>query len=172
MALGTIETVGLAAAIEAADTAVKSANVKLIGYELTKGGGLVTVKFEGEVGAVNAAIKAGCAAAERVSKVWGKLVIPRPHSQVEKIIFSHETVKNQKKINEFKKARNLDENKNDEISKSTEEKEVEKKEEKDSNEVLEIEEICNLCGDPKCPRRKGELRTKCIHYDEQVEDNK
>jgi len=27
-------------------------------------------------------------------------------------------------------------------------------------------DICNLCGDPDCPRRKGELRTDCIHYDE------
>ena len=32
-ALGLIETVGLAAAIEAADTCMKSANVELIGYE-------------------------------------------------------------------------------------------------------------------------------------------
>jgi microcompartment protein CcmL/EutN len=43
-ALGIIETVGLAAAIEAADTGVKSADVKLLGYELTKGYGLVAVK--------------------------------------------------------------------------------------------------------------------------------
>ena len=32
--LGLIETAGLAAGIEAADAAVKSANVELIGYEL------------------------------------------------------------------------------------------------------------------------------------------
>ena len=32
-ALGTIETVGLAAAFEAADVACKTANVELIGYE-------------------------------------------------------------------------------------------------------------------------------------------
>ena len=25
---------------------------------------------------------------------------------------------------------------------------------------------CNLCGDPKCPRKKGEPHNKCIHYDE------
>ncbi|MGK2888239.1 MAG: BMC domain-containing protein [Candidatus Malihini olakiniferum] len=48
--LGLIETVWLAAAVEAADAAVKSANVNLVGYELTKGGGMVTVKLEGEVG--------------------------------------------------------------------------------------------------------------------------
>ena len=35
--LGLIEIQGLAAGIEAADAAVKSANVELVGYELTKG---------------------------------------------------------------------------------------------------------------------------------------
>lgn len=41
--LGLIETKGLAVAIEAADTAVKSANVELLGYELSKGGGWTTI---------------------------------------------------------------------------------------------------------------------------------
>ena len=48
-ALGIIETVGMAAAVEAADSCVKSANVTLIGYELTRGRGLVTIKIEGNV---------------------------------------------------------------------------------------------------------------------------
>ena len=56
--LGLIETVGMSAAVEAADAAMKSANVSLVGYELTKGGGMVTVKLEGEVGAINAAVAA------------------------------------------------------------------------------------------------------------------
>lgn len=46
--LGLIETVGLTAAIEAADAAIKSANIVLIGYELTKSNGVITVKFEGK----------------------------------------------------------------------------------------------------------------------------
>ncbi|PWC19028.1 BMC domain-containing protein [Brenneria corticis] len=66
--LGLIETVGLVAAIEAADAAVKSANVNLVGYELAKGGGMVTVKLEGEVGAVNAAISAASHAASPAPK--------------------------------------------------------------------------------------------------------
>ena len=44
--LGLIEVVGLVGAVEAGDTAVKAASVRLLGYELTKGGGLVTVKIE------------------------------------------------------------------------------------------------------------------------------
>ena len=50
-ALGLIETIGMTGAIEAADTCLKSANVQLIGYELSTGG-LVTVKVQGNVGAV------------------------------------------------------------------------------------------------------------------------
>ena len=61
--LGLIETVGLTVAVEAADAAIKSANVELVGYELTKGSGLVTIKLTGEVGAMNAAVSAGVAAA-------------------------------------------------------------------------------------------------------------
>ncbi|WP_312737973.1 BMC domain-containing protein, partial [Atlantibacter hermannii] len=61
--LGLIETVGMAAAVEAADAAMKSANVNLVGYELTKGGGMVTVKLEGEIGAINAAVAAAISAA-------------------------------------------------------------------------------------------------------------
>jgi microcompartment protein CcmL/EutN len=77
-ALGFIETVGLAAAIAAADAALKAANVKLVGRENSKGQGCITVKIVGDVGAVKAAIDAAKAAAGGVSKVWATLVIPRP----------------------------------------------------------------------------------------------
>jgi len=90
--LGLIETVGLAAAIEAADAAMKSANVQLVGYELTKGDGLVTVKFEGEVGSINAAVAAGVAAANRVSKVFSHRVIARTAEYIDRIIYSADTV--------------------------------------------------------------------------------
>ncbi|MDO8734014.1 MAG: BMC domain-containing protein, partial [Elusimicrobiota bacterium] len=49
-ALGMIETRGLISLIEAADAAVKSANVKVVGWEKI-GSGLVTVLFRGEVAA-------------------------------------------------------------------------------------------------------------------------
>ncbi|WP_462410559.1 BMC domain-containing protein [Neobacillus sp. Marseille-QA0830] len=91
-ALGFIETVGLAAAVEAADTAVKSANVTLLGYELTKGGGMVLIKFEGDVGAVKAALEAGSMQARRVSKVASSHMIARPHDELEGMIYSKSTV--------------------------------------------------------------------------------
>ena len=84
--LGLIETQGLAGGITAADAAVKSANVELIGYELTKGGGWTVVKIQGDVGAVKASVDAGSVAAEKVGEVVSVHVIPRPHTDVEKIL--------------------------------------------------------------------------------------
>ena len=84
-ALGMVETKGLVAAIEAADTMVKSANVTLVGYEKI-GSGLVTVMVRGDVGAVKAATDAGSAAASKVGELVSIHVIPRPHTEVEKIL--------------------------------------------------------------------------------------
>lgn len=89
--IGLIETVGLSAAIAAADTAVKSANVTLIGYELSKGGGMVVVKILGEVGAVNAAIAAASIAATKVGKVYATKVIARVAEGIDLIVNSQDT---------------------------------------------------------------------------------
>ena len=75
-ALGMIETRGLVAAIEAADAMLKSANVELIGTEKI-GSGLVSVK---------AAVESGAAAANNLGEVIATHVIPRPHTDVEKIL--------------------------------------------------------------------------------------
>jgi len=191
-AIGMVETVGLLAAYEAADVAVKSANVKLIGYEISRGG-MVVIKFSGDIGAVKSAVDAAAAAASRLGKVFSSHVIPRPHQDIDKkMIFTDDTVG-------YKKDKNLAEN----VEKTSEESKeiVETKESKEETEEADIEDqledvdleeqeeeieadtqesneefdeelekddgdICNLCGDPDCPRRKGELRTDCIHYDE------
>lgn len=88
-ALGMVETRGLVGAIEAADAMVKSANVSLVGYEKI-GSGLVTVMVRGDVGAVNAAVDAGACAAEKVGEIVSQHVIPRPHTDVEKILPAQE----------------------------------------------------------------------------------
>lgn len=90
--LGLIETIGMAAAVEAADAAVKSANVKLIGIELSRGFGMVTVKIAGDVGAVKAAVSSGKAAAERVNRVVSVKVIARPSKALDMLVFSPDTV--------------------------------------------------------------------------------
>ena len=84
-ALGMVETKGLIGAIEAADAMVKAANVTLIGYEKI-GSGLVTVLVRGDVGAVKAATDTGAAAAQRVGELISVHVIPRPHTDIEKIL--------------------------------------------------------------------------------------
>ena len=84
-ALGMVETKGLVGAIEAADSMTKAANVTLVGYEKI-GSGLVTVMVRGDVGAVKASVDAGAAAASKVGTVVSTHVIPRPHSDVEKIL--------------------------------------------------------------------------------------
>lgn len=84
-ALGMVETKGLVGAIEAADAMVKSANVVLVGYEKI-GSGLVTVMVRGDVGAVKASTDAGAVAAEKVGQLVSVHVIPRPHTEVEKIL--------------------------------------------------------------------------------------
>jgi ethanolamine utilization protein EutM len=81
-ALGMVECKGLVAMIEAADAMVKSANVRLVGYEKVDAG-LVTAIVRGEVGAVRAAVDAGAAAASRVGEVVATHVIPRLHSEVD-----------------------------------------------------------------------------------------
>lgn len=76
-ALGLIETRGLVAAIEAADAALKTAAVELLSYEKVTGG-LVTIALTGEVAAVQAAVSAGSAAAEKIGELISRHVIPRP----------------------------------------------------------------------------------------------
>ena len=73
-ALGMIETRGLTAAI-----------VVLVGTEKI-GSGLVTVMVRGDVGAVKAAVEAGTSAASKLGELVATHVIPRPHSDVEKIL--------------------------------------------------------------------------------------
>ena len=62
-ALGMVETRGLTAAIEAADAMTKAAEVALVGTE-----------------------KIGSAAASRLGELVATHVIPRPHTDVEKIL--------------------------------------------------------------------------------------
>jgi len=90
MAWGLIEVKGLSGGYEAADAAVKAAGVRLIGYESSGGGGLVTIKVTGEVGAVTAAVEAAVAAAERVTEVYSKKIIPRPATGLDEV-FGQET---------------------------------------------------------------------------------
>jgi ethanolamine utilization protein EutM len=80
-ALGLIETKGFCTLVEAADAALKAANVTMSGYE-TIGSGYVAGFFRGDVAAVKAAVEAGAEAAKRIGEVVSVQVIPRPHDEL------------------------------------------------------------------------------------------
>jgi microcompartment protein CcmL/EutN len=84
-----METVGLTTAAAALDAAIKAADVQCVGVEKVIGVDKiisVTVSIAGEVAAVQAAVDAGVMAASAVGKVVSSHVIPRPHSDVDKLI--------------------------------------------------------------------------------------
>lgn len=84
-ALGMIETRSLVAAIQAADTMVKSADVKIVDLNYV-GSGIISVIVSGEVAAVQAAVSNGTGAAESLAEIISTNVIPRPHDEVGKIL--------------------------------------------------------------------------------------
>jgi len=79
-----IETKGLIALMEAADAALKSADVTMSGWEKV-GSGLVTLFLHGDVAAVKAAVEAGSEAAQTIGEVVSVQVIPRPHEDLKKL---------------------------------------------------------------------------------------
>jgi len=79
-----VEVKGLAGAIEAADAMLKSANVRIMDFQLV-GSGLVSVTVTGEVAAVMAAVENGKIRAAEIAEVVSANVIPRPHDEVDKL---------------------------------------------------------------------------------------
>jgi ethanolamine utilization protein EutM len=84
-ALGMIETKGLVACIEAADSMVKAATVTLLDRRAI-GGGYMTVMVRGDVGAVRTALEAGSKAARRLGEVVSVRILPSPHIYLEDIL--------------------------------------------------------------------------------------
>lgn len=83
-AYGYIEVVGLVPAVEAADAAMKAANVEVVGKENT-GKAMVAVIIKGEIGAVRAAVDAAEDAVNRIGKVVSTNVIAKPDESLLKL---------------------------------------------------------------------------------------
>jgi ethanolamine utilization protein EutM len=83
-AIGIIETKGFIALVEAADAALKSADIRMTGWDKI-GSGLVTGFFTGDVAAVKAGLDAAAAAASNIGTVTSVHVIPRPHDDLSKL---------------------------------------------------------------------------------------
>jgi len=84
-ALGLVETLGFVPAAEAADAMCKTARVRLVRYEVTRGA-RVTVLVRGPVEEVEAAVAAGVPAAGRIGEVLSSHVIPALDPQLEQPI--------------------------------------------------------------------------------------
>lgn len=82
-ALGLLETRGFPAMVGAADAMLKSANVKLTGYE-TIGDGLCTAIIRGRVADVAMALQVGISEAQRIGELVAVTVIPRPLEDLDK----------------------------------------------------------------------------------------
>ena len=80
-ALGLIEMLGFVGVTEAADAATKAAAVELSAVEKIEGG-IISIRFLGDVGAVQAAVEAGVQAAQRVGTLVAHHVIPNPHEDL------------------------------------------------------------------------------------------
>lgn len=82
-----IETMGFVGAVEAADAAVKTANVKLVKYASVDGG-LISIHVRGDVGAVQAAMDAAAEACRKVGELIAVHVIPAPHEDIDSTCYS------------------------------------------------------------------------------------
>lgn len=93
-AVGIIEVYGLVAAFVAGDAGCKAANVTMEPFDRNKPGHpetlkvplLVVVKFRGSVSDVTAAVEAAEKAANQISGVVCKYIIPNPEEGTEKML--------------------------------------------------------------------------------------
>ena len=185
-ALGLVEVIGLLSAIEAADAGLKAANVALLDVENATGA-YFTVKFGGDVGAVNAAVASAKASAGKLGTIVSTHVLPRPAAGIYSMLYQEaeqsvdqsviEQDADQKdKALSTEPATASDAVKAEEAMSQLEEHTVET-----INTPAEIKPdeaglasaqsdaenadkpTCNLCNDIKCSRKKGEPGKMCIH---------
>jgi len=169
-ALGLIEVIGLLAAVEAADTGLKSANVSLSGIE-NASGAYFTVKFCGDVGAVQAAVTAARVSAEKVGTVISAHVIPRMAAGLRGWLLTEEPAKAEETTHEEcgenpAEAEEKPEEAEERSAKTAyrdNPEEIEKMEDSKPKDEKNPAYTCNLCKDPKCPREKGQMGKLCIH---------
>jgi ethanolamine utilization protein EutM len=84
-AIGILETVGLAASLQACDAMLKAANIRLVGKEKI-GAAYVTIVIRGDVAAVAAALAAGSEAVGTLGKLVASQVIARPHEDLLRLL--------------------------------------------------------------------------------------
>lgn len=144
-ALGLIEVIGLTEAIVAADEAVKSASVNILGIEKVTGG-IVTVKIIGDVSAVTAAVESSKSKIEHSGNLRSAHVISRLHEDVFSIV---EEINSKNMI--FKEQLSKDEKKSKII---------------DNVEVQELEvEALAIQSDIESKRSKEDIKIQDIQFE-------
>lgn len=83
-AIGMVEVKSLVGAMEAVDSMLKAANVKILDFQIV-GSGLVSVTVSGDVAAVTAAVETGRERASQIAEVISSNVIARPNDEVSKL---------------------------------------------------------------------------------------
>lgn len=84
-ALGLIEVIGYITVTEAADAALKAADVKLTDV-VKVGSGIMTLILTGDVSAVKSAVESGKEAAEKIGKIRSTHVIASADISIESIV--------------------------------------------------------------------------------------
>ncbi|WP_306767828.1 BMC domain-containing protein [Martelella alba] len=191
--LGLLEVAGLALAIAAADAMVKSAHVRLDGIRRAQGSGWMMISVTGDVAAVTAAVANGADVARRAGGLVAQRVIPRPAGALDIWFSAKDSVAATFAGRPAVKAAAGDPLKNNDVSPASAPlpddlglTPVSAPPAADSPlpttdsplpaadsplpatdsplPATPEPDECNLCHDPACPRRKGEPRAACIHY--------
>ena len=184
--LGYVECNGLSSATVAADRMLKTADVDLSSIQNTKGNGWVTLQVSGELSAVTVAVEA---VKDYLPDVYvTSVVIGRPASGLSSLgktdLLNQGPKKKEPNQKPMEKTITIKpEPVRDSINEKVDEQ-VEESSNKDEEplssdnsktvdgpdneqDVSSNEKVtCNMCGDPKCPRKLGEPHKKCIHYNE------
>lgn len=139
-ALGLVEVIGFITAVEAADAALKAANVELLGIEKVDGG-IVTVELIGEVDAVKASVEAGKEAAKRVGTLRTAHVIARTEESIMAMLLGKRTSHKEifKKAFEEKREEKQEEQQEEKLEEKLEEKQEEKQEQLENKLTSEAE---------------------------------
>lgn len=189
--LGFVECDGLSGALVAADRMLKTANVKLEGIQQNIGIDWVAIKVSGDISAVSVAVET---IKETMPKVYvTSTVLGSPAEGIDKLGNTNVDLFLKNRANAKKPSTKKEsvEPKTDTDSAAPVEKEVvessaasaatkpvmKESTEKPADGAADTgngsdknqdnqKVTCNLCGDPKCPRKLGEPHKKCIHYNE------
>jgi len=173
--LGLLEVAGLLSAMTTADAMLKTANVHLLAMEKAKGNGWTTVKIEGSVDAVNAAVDAGVVMAKQMNAFVSSKVIARPDEAVFKLFGLNQV---EAQVKQEKIAASEPEMESMEPAENREEVELVLEEDEVEEVVITLDVVCdtevtaeeptpvatcNLCQDSACIRKKGEPKSRCLH---------